>query len=46
MEIGIPKEIKPHEYRVAATPGAVRALVAAGHQVVCLLYTSDAADEN
>lgn len=33
MKIGIPKEIKTHEYRVAATPGAVRALTDAGHQV-------------
>lgn len=33
MQIGIPKEIKPHESRVAATPAAVRALVAAGHEV-------------
>ncbi len=33
MEIGIPKEIKPHEYRVAATPGATKAFVDAGHTV-------------
>lgn len=33
MEIGIPRETKSHEYRVAATPGAVRALVDAGHEV-------------
>ena len=33
MLIGIPKEIKDHEYRVAMTPGGVRALVEAGHQV-------------
>jgi len=33
MEIGIPKEIKNHEYRVAATPSTVRALVKAGHSV-------------
>lgn len=31
MNIGIPKETKIHEYRVAATPGAVRALSEAGH---------------
>jgi alanine dehydrogenase len=31
--IGIPKEIKNHEYRVAMTPGGVRALVQAGHKV-------------
>ena len=34
MNIGIPKEIKPQEYRVAATPGAVHALTSAGHRVV------------
>lgn len=34
MLIGIPKEIKIHEYRVGATPAMVRALVEAGHQVI------------
>ena len=33
MNIGVPKETKTHEYRVAATPGAVHALVTAGHRV-------------
>jgi len=33
MDIGIPKETKRHEYRVAATPAAVRTLIAAGHDV-------------
>lgn len=33
MIIGIPKEIKEHEYRVGATPAMVRTLVEAGHQV-------------
>lgn len=33
MLIGIPKEIKDHEYRVGATPSGVRELVAAGHKV-------------
>ena len=28
MHIGVPKEIKNHEYRVALTPGGVRELVA------------------
>jgi alanine dehydrogenase len=32
--IGIPKEVKTHEYRVAATPEGVRELVHAGHRVV------------
>ena len=34
MDIGIPKEVKTHEYRVAATPNAARALVDRGHRVV------------
>lgn len=34
MIIGIPKEIKNHEYRVGATPAMVRLLVEAGHKVV------------
>jgi alanine dehydrogenase len=33
MNIGVPKEVKTHEYRVAATPGTVHALVERGHQV-------------
>ncbi len=33
MRIGIPKEIKDHEYRVAATPSGVTDLVRAGHAV-------------
>ena len=33
MIIGIPKEIKNHEYRVAATPDMVKALTTAGHTV-------------
>lgn len=33
MRIGVPKEIKNHEYRVGLTPGSVRELVAAGHEV-------------
>jgi alanine dehydrogenase len=34
MQIGIPSEVKRHEYRVAATPAAVQALVVAGHEVL------------
>ncbi len=34
MLVGIPKEIKTHEYRVGATPDSVRELVARGHEVV------------
>lgn len=34
MQIGVPKEIKVHEYRVAIVPAGVRELVSAGHEVV------------
>jgi alanine dehydrogenase len=34
MLIGVPKEIKNHEYRVGLTPGSVREIVAHGHDVV------------
>ncbi len=34
MRIGVPKEIKDHEFRVGLTPEGAKALVAAGHQVV------------
>ncbi|MBA5777746.1 alanine dehydrogenase [Stappia sp. F7233] len=34
MRIGVPKEIKNHEYRVGLTPGSVREVVANGHEVV------------
>jgi len=33
MRIGVPKEIKNHEYRVGLIPAAVRELTAAGHKV-------------
>ncbi len=33
MHIGIPKEIKDHEFRVAATPPGVAEMVRAGHRV-------------
>ncbi len=33
MLIGIPKEVKNHEYRIGATPSMVDLLVQAGHQV-------------
>ena len=33
MKIGVPKEIKNHEYRVGLTPAGVTALTAAGHTV-------------
>ncbi|MDX2219479.1 MAG: alanine dehydrogenase [Burkholderiales bacterium] len=34
MQIGVPKEIKNHEYRVGLTPGSVKELVAHGHKVL------------
>ena len=34
MLIGVPKEIKNHEYRVGLTPGSVRELVHHGHGVL------------
>jgi alanine dehydrogenase len=33
MRIGVPKEIKVHEYRVGLIPAAVRELVESGHEV-------------
>jgi alanine dehydrogenase len=34
MLIGVPKEIKNHEYRVGLTPASVRELVLQGHKVI------------
>ncbi len=34
MRIGVPREIKVHEYRVGLVPASVRELVAAGHHVL------------
>jgi len=34
MLIGVPKEIKPDEYRVALTPAGAEMLVGAGHEVI------------
>jgi alanine dehydrogenase len=34
MRIGVPKEIKVHEYRVGLVPAAVRELVESGHEVL------------
>jgi alanine dehydrogenase len=34
MIVGIPREIKDQEYRVSMTPGGVRRLAEAGHQVI------------
>jgi alanine dehydrogenase len=34
MDVGIPRELKDHEYRVAITPSGVRELTDAGHRVL------------
>ena len=34
MIVGIPREVKDNEFRVAATPEGVRELTRAGHEVV------------
>ena len=34
MKIGVPKEIKNHEYRVGLTPASVRELTSRGHEVL------------
>jgi alanine dehydrogenase len=34
MRIGVPKEVKNHEYRVGLTPPAVRELITRGHEVL------------
>jgi alanine dehydrogenase len=33
MKIGVPKEIKNHEYRVGLVPGSVSELTRSGHQI-------------
>jgi len=35
MIVGVPREIKPGEQRVALTPAGAHALVGAGHRVIC-----------
>ena len=42
MRIGVPKEVKIHEYRVGLTPASVRELTARGHQVVVQAEAGDA----
>ena len=34
MLIGVPKEIKNHEYRVGMVPSGVRAMLEANHKVL------------
>jgi alanine dehydrogenase len=41
MKIGIPKEIKTHEYRVGLAPQGVRELTAHGHEVLVEQHAGD-----
>ncbi|MBM5572123.1 MULTISPECIES: alanine dehydrogenase [Deefgea] len=41
MLIGVPKEIKNHEYRVGLTPSGVKELVKQGHTVMIQRYAGD-----
>lgn len=41
MLIGVPKEIKNHEYRVGLTPSSVREMCAHGHQVIVETMAGD-----
>jgi alanine dehydrogenase len=34
MKIGVPKEIKPQEYRIGLTPDSVKTLISEGHEVL------------
>ena len=34
MRIGVPKEVKTHEYRVGLVPAGVRELTMSGHEVI------------
>ncbi len=42
MRVGVPKEIKNHEYRVGLTPTAVRELTSRGHDVLVETKAGDA----
>src|SRR5215213_6665890 len=44
MRIGVPKEIKVHEYRVGLTPASVAELTAAGHEVLVETSAGDGID--
>lgn len=44
MLIGIPKEIKDHEYRVGATPAGVKEFINQGHRVLVQKGAGDAID--
>ncbi len=42
MIVGVPKEIKTHEYRVGLTPNGAKALINEGHQVLIETLAGDA----
>lgn len=42
MLVGVPKEIKNHEYRVGLTPAAVKEFVSHGHSVLVETNAGDA----
>lgn len=42
MIVGVPKEIKTHEYRVGLTPNGAKALINQGHQVLIETLAGDA----
>lgn len=44
MDIGIPKEVKNHEYRVGATPSLARLLIDSGHKVFVESKAGEAID--
>ena len=44
MRVGVPKDIKDHEYRVGLTPAAVRELTVRGHDVFVEAKAGDAID--
>jgi len=41
MLVGVPKEVKVHEYRVGLTPSSVRELIAHGHKVVVQTHAGE-----
>ena len=44
MLIGVPKEIKVHEYRVGLTPDSAREFIAHGHKVLVETGAGDGID--
>jgi alanine dehydrogenase len=42
MKIGVPKEIKDHEFRVGVTPAGAKALIDAGHELLVQSKAGDA----